>query len=153
MSKPTVYIAGPITDMNFGQANDWRAYVKEELAKYNITGISPLRCEPIRGETYTTGNPDPRFGTAKAIGSKNVYDLKNCNMTIAYIPTPPEGLKHSWGTIAELSWAYILGNPAILVSDDPAVRDHPVLKATAGWIVEDLDDAVDICAGILGDYT
>ena len=152
MSKPTVYLAGPIKGMNFEQANDWRTYVKAELAKYKIAGISPLRCEPLIGEVYTAEYPDPRFGTAKAIGSKNVFDVRNCNMTIAYIPEPPDNSLHSWGTIAELSWAYILGKPAILVSDDPVVRGHPVLKATAGWIVEDLDDAVDICSGILGDY-
>lgn len=152
MSKPTVYLAGPIKDMTYGQANDWRNFLTEELAKYNIVGISPLRCESLIGDTYTAGYTDPRFGTAKAIGSKNVYDVRNCDMTIAYLPEPPDGIRHSWGTIAELSWAYILGKPAILVSDDPEVREHPVLQATAGWVVNDLDDAVDICSGILGDY-
>lgn len=151
-NKPTVYLAGPIVGCTKGEANDWRIYVADKLANHSIIGVSPLRCEPLIGERYTLGNMDPRFGTAKAIGSKNNYDVHKCDMTLAYIPTPTEGRRHSWGTMCELSWAYILGKPGILVSDDADVRNHPVLNATAGWVLEDLDDAIDVIVGILGGY-
>lgn len=168
MNKPTVYLAGPIVGCTKGEANDWRIYVAEKLAKHGIIGVSPLRCEPLIGERYTIGNMDPRFGTAKAIGSKNNYDVRQCDMTLAYIPKPEGGeitwlnaersygewvpARHSWGTMCELSWAYILGKPAVLVSDDADVRNHPVINAQAGWVLEDLDDALDVLIGILGGY-
>jgi len=153
MKHATVYLAGPILDMRKGEANDWREEVTKALAWHNVVGISPLRCEPLVGDPYTAGTACPKFGTAKAIGSKNVFDVRKCDMILAYIPNPGEGRHHSWGTICEMSWAFALGKPAVLVSEDPDVRNHPVLNATAGWVVESLDDGVEIIAGILGDYS
>ena len=130
----TVYLAGPILDMTKDGANGWRDYAIEKLAEAGVRGISPLRCEPLVGKVYKAGYSCPKFGTAKAIGSKNLFDVRNCDMVIAYIPTPEEGKRHSWGTMAELSWAYILGKPAILVSDDPLVRGIRYCRQLrAGW--------------------
>lgn len=153
MMKRTVYLAGPILACNKSEANDWRYYVADKLQPHGIIGVSPLRCEPLIGERYSMGYQDPKFGTARAIGSKNVFDVKHCDMTLAYLPTPPEGRHQSYGTIIELAWAHMLGCPAILVSDDPGVMEHPVINACAGWMLNDLDDAVKVLIGILGGYT
>lgn len=153
MSKPKVYLAGPITDMTFSQANDWRDYMVKALAPHGIVGVSPLRCEPLRdGATYTPENPDPKFGTARAIGAKNIFDVYNCDMTLAYIPTPPEGKLHSWGTICELAGAHFINKQTILVSSDPIVRRHPTVDAMAGWVLDDLDQALEVIIGVLGVY-
>ena len=77
--KRFVYMAGPVLGMTEDQANDWRQYAARELEPHGIIGISPLRCEPIHGETYEAGYPDERFGTARAIMSKNLFDVKACD--------------------------------------------------------------------------
>jgi len=41
MSK--VYLAGPVTGLNYNERNSWRKSAISELAKYGITGISPQR--------------------------------------------------------------------------------------------------------------
>jgi nucleoside 2-deoxyribosyltransferase len=151
MSK-FVYLGGPILDCTNGEANDWRKAVADKLKDHNIVGISPLRCEPLHGETYAIGYEDPRFGTARAIASKNLFDVKKCDIGIYFIPKPPEGRHHSWGTMGELHWAKALGKQTILVSDDPNVLNHPVIAASANWLVTTLDEAVDICIGILAGY-
>jgi nucleoside 2-deoxyribosyltransferase len=148
-----VYLAGPVLGMNDKQANDWRQYVAGYLSGSGITGISPLRCEPIHGPTYEAGYPDERFGTSRAIMNKNLYDVKSCDMILAYIPKPPEGQHHSWGTMQEYAWAFALGKPAILVTDDPEIVNHPVINGQAGWVLDNLDDAIDVLVGILGGYT
>jgi nucleoside 2-deoxyribosyltransferase len=148
----TVYLAGPITDCNNVEANDWRAVMSEELGRWNIRGISPLRCEPLHGERYTLGTPDPRFGVPRAIASKNFLDVQMCDMTLCYLPKYINERRLSIGTIIELAWAHALRKPTILVSDYPFVIDHPVVQANAGWIVSTLDEGVDIVTGILGDY-
>lgn len=148
--QPTVYLGGPILGATKGEANDWRKDIAATLKAHGIQGVSPLRCEPLVGDTYAAVYDDPRFGTARAITSKNVFDVKNCNMMIAYFPDVE---RISLGTLAEMQWAFAWGNPAIVVSTDPRVMAHPVLTHTAGWLLHSLDDAVDVVVGILGGYT
>lgn len=148
----TVYLAGPITAKTIKEANDWREEVISKLSRHFIVGVSPLRCEPPRGERYTWSNADPKFGTARAIGSKNIMDVRNCDLTLAYFPKCMNDPWPSIGTICELSWARMAGKPTILVSDDERITQHPVLDANAGWILPTLDDAVETIVGVLGIY-
>lgn len=148
----TVYLAGPILACDKSEANDWRIYVADKLLPHNIIGISPLRCEPLIGDRYSMEYSDPKFGTARAIGSKNVYDVRNCDMTLAYLPLPPDGRHQSYGTIIELAWAHMIGRPALLVTNDPTVSEHPVINACAGWMLDDLDDAIEVLIGVLAGY-
>lgn len=151
--KRFVYLAGPVLGMTEDQANDWRKLADNDLADFGIVGISPLRCEPIHGETYEAGYPDERFGTARAIMSKNMFDVKQCDMVLAYIPKPEPGKHHSWGTMQELAWGRAFDKPVILVSDDPEIRNHPVINASCGWVLDNLEDAIAVAVGILGGYT
>lgn len=151
-----VYLAGPIVGCNKAEANDWRKSVDLELmreSKDRIRGISPLRCEPIVGERYLLNYEDPKFGTARAIGSKNMADVRWCDMVLAYLPilkTP--NWTQSYGALIELGWAHALNKPIIIVSDDPKIIAHPVTNACAGWVLSDLDDAVDVVIGLLHGY-
>lgn len=147
-----VYLAGPIMDCDYGEANDWRYEVDKQLKPHGIIGVSPLRCEPLIGDRYTAQYTDPKFGTARAIGSKNIFDVRNCDITLAYLPLPPEGRHQSYGTIAELCWAFALNRPAVLVTNDPGIEEHPVLNSCAGWLLPNLDDGVEVLIGILGGY-
>jgi hypothetical protein len=58
----------------------------------------------------------------------------------------------SYGTIIEMAWAYILGTPTIVVTDDEEVRNHPVINSNASWMLSNLDDAFDVISGVLGGY-
>lgn len=175
-----VYLAGPIMDCTFGEANDWRQYVSDKLEPHNIIGISPLRCEPIHGEIYTPDYPDPCFGVPRAIAAKNKFDVHKCDITLALLPKPTKpGTTVSMGTLEEIAWADEAGKMIIQVSDDPKVINHPVVDSVRGWklvvqtevepvgsvqpvnrfgmtyasIQAALDGAVQICVGVLGGYT
>lgn len=152
--KQFVYLAGPVLGTTEAQAHHWREDVAGKLSNHGIVGVSPLRCEPIHGERYGPGYPeDEKFGTARAVMNKNLLDVQKCDMTLAYIPKPINGVAHhSWGTIAELAWAKALGKPAILVTNDPEIMEHPVLNASAGWVLDNLEDACDVLIGVLGAY-
>lgn len=90
MTKPKIYLAGPIFGATGAEANDWRRDMTARLAPHGIVGISPLRCEPMVGERYDVAYADPCFGTPEAILGKNFLDLRACDLTLAYMPTPPE---------------------------------------------------------------
>ena len=150
----TVYLAGPIVGYTYNEANDWRDEVIVRLMKHGVIGVSPLRFETFiqKGEVYENYYDDPRFGTPRAIGSKNEHDVRNCDLVLGYFPPVKPGFRHSWGTMCELAGAYFLNKPTILVTEDEDVWNHPVLDRMAGWKVHTLDDAVDICAGVLSAY-
>lgn len=148
----TVYLAGPIAGCDKGEANDWRDYVRRQLALDGIRGISPLRCEPIVGERYMLNYADPKFGTARAIGSKNIFDVRHCDMTLAYLPRVINDRRPSYGTVCELAWAHMIGKPTILVTDCPVLQKHPVISACAGWLLETLDEGLEVITGVLSDY-
>lgn len=150
-----VYLAGPILHCTEFEANDWRGRVDRVLRRQTdglIRGISPLRCEPIHGETYVANYPDEKFGSSRAIMNKNMFDVKNCDMVLAYLPKPPDGRQQSWGTLMEIGWARAFDKPVVLVTDDPKVVEHPVLNACAGWVLPHLDDGLDVVVGILSGY-
>ena len=147
--KRTVYLAGPIAGCTEGEAKDWRAKVNAKLADHNIMGISPLRCEPATDGRYdisTVQGGDKRFGTAQAIGSKNEFDARTCDMILVYLPSK------SVGTIIELGWGKALNKPVIVVTTDPYLSQHPVIQHCSSWSLCNLDDAVDVIIGVLGDF-
>lgn len=151
--RSTVYLAGPILGCTKTEANDWRFAIAAALAEGGLVGVSPLRCEPLIGERYGLNYEDPRFGTARAISSKNVFDVRKCDLTLAYLPTPEPGRHQSYGTICEVAWAHAFNKPAIVVTDDPNVADHPVINSCAGWVLDDLEAGVEVAIGILGAYS
>lgn len=147
-----VYLAGPIAGKSHGQANDWRTKVMNALAPYGITGISPLRCEPLVGKKYELVYDDPRFGTPNAINCKNWFDTNNCDLVFAYMPAEQNKERPSWGTCMEIAWATALGKPVVLVSDMAGLVNHPLIKANRIWTLDTLDEAVETVIGVLGDY-
>lgn len=151
--KKFAYLAGPILGCDEGTANDWRYKVAAALRAHDIIGISPLRCEPLIGEVYTASYPDPKFGTARAIGSKNLYDLRTCDLTFAYMPKLAPGARDSIGTILEIGAARENNKLIILVTDDPFLQAHPVMTTFTGWTLPTLEDGIDAVIGLLGGYT
>ena len=151
--KRTVYLAGPIAGCTEGEAKDWRLEVIEHLAAHDIIGISPLRCEPaVNGRYDAQGSGDARFGTAQAIGAKNEFDVRACDMILAYFPPLPERAVPSVGTIIEIGWGKALNKSVILVTDDPYLSTHPVIQHCASWSLDNLEDALDVIVGVMGDY-
>jgi nucleoside 2-deoxyribosyltransferase len=148
----SVYLAGPISGCDLREANDWRSDVMRRLELANIRGISPLRCEPLVGERYGLTYEDPRFGTAKAISSKNFLDVQMCDMTLCYMPKALNERRLSVGTLIELAWAHALRKPTVLVTDYQFLMEHPVVQAAASWSLSTMDEAIDVLVGVLGDY-
>lgn len=151
--KPTVYLAGPIAGLTEGEAKDWRTYASSRLQEAGIIGVSPLRCEPsINGRYDVPDNGqelDTRFGTALAIGSKNDFDARHCTMTLAYLPKSP---RRSVGTIIEIGWGRALNKPVIVVTDDEYLQNHPCIIKCASWILDELDQGLDVAVGLLEVY-
>tara|TARA_Y100000310_G_C20631056_1_gene788660 strand:+ start:975 stop:1454 length:480 start_codon:yes stop_codon:yes gene_type:complete len=148
--KKFVYLAGPITGCTKKEANNWREDFNNKLNS-NIIGVSPLRCEPIEGEYYTSSN-DIKFGTAKAINGKNYYDTLNCDLVLAYLPKKLNNKRPSYGTVIEIGWAIGMRKPIIVVTDDKYFSEHPLIKSNVAWVLDNFDDALIVINGLFNDY-
>ncbi len=175
--KPSLYLAGPIFGCSEGEAKNWRQWVAAQLPFMRC--ISPLRCEPAVDGRYDVAYNDPCFGQPKSILAKNFLDLRACDMTLAYFPKP-ESVDHvalavevlrkegygaiadslgrvnvlrSIGSIGEISWAYALRKPCVIVSNDQLVQHHPFTSVQPDWpVLPDLDQAVRLIKGLWTDY-
>ncbi len=153
MTKRYIYLAGPISGCFEAKAVDWRKFICGKLKGSGIVGISPLRCEPPAEDgRFKLSYPDPTFGTARAISSKNLMDVRACDLLLAYFPKRGLLTEPSYGTVIELGWAKWEGKPTILVTDDPYVRDHSVVNVCSGWVLETLDEALTVIHGLFDDY-
>lgn len=146
----TIYLAGPIAGMNFDEANKWRVEVQSKLHK-GIVGVNPLRCEPLMGESYQI-NMDKMWSIPGAISTKNWLDTESCDLVLAYLPKEFNDRRPSVGTIIEIGWAIGLRKPLIIISDDPAITKHPLITRNAGWVLDNLDDAVRVIHGLFDVY-
>jgi len=155
MKKSFIYLVGPIAGCDVGEAKNWRDDIRTLLPE-NVIGVDPLRCEEHVGGRYDdvdawlTG--DPRFNTAEAIAAKNEFDTRSCDMVLAYMPKSLNERRPSYGSVVELAWAHMLGKPVILVSDDPYLMSHPLIKHVTSWRLPTFDMALDVISGVLGVY-
>lgn len=151
-----VYLAGPIAGNTVPEAKNWRFDVNQMIKskQHGITCISPLRCEPNPdGDQYKIlYDNDPLYGTYNAIGAKNNFDTLNCDITLAYLPKPKLEGHQSYGTLIEVAWSKAHGKPCIVVSNDPDVFNHPLIKYCSDWVLKDLNQAVELIVGLLGGY-
>lgn len=60
--------------------------------------------------------------------------------------------QRSIGTVGEISWAYALQKPCVVVSDDPLVQHHPFTSTQPNWRLSTLDEAERLIVGLFGDY-
>lgn len=61
--------------------------------------------------------------------------------------------QRSVGTIGEVSWAYALRKPLVIVSQDPVIVGHPFTNSQPSWpVLPNLKEAVRLISGIFTDY-
>lgn len=150
-----VYLAGPIANQTEKEAKTWRAQADDFFrAVGSIKGISPLRTAPPEPGVYKQSYLEDVWGQPRGVIEKNLFDVRNCDMVLAYLPQPAHiHGQPSLGTISEIAWAKVLGKPVVLASNWPYVTKNMVVSQSCGWIVPTLEEACEICVGILDGYT
>jgi nucleoside 2-deoxyribosyltransferase len=150
MSKLTCYLAGPVVGCLEVDAKDWRRYVAGCLQPYGVRCISPIRSVSPDGARFVMTEGCEKHGTTNAVFAKNRFDVARCDITLAYLPL--KDFQPRVGTISEIAWTWMLGKQVVLVSEDPAFTEHPLIQMQCGWIVPSLDTGIEIVGEILGAY-
>jgi nucleoside 2-deoxyribosyltransferase len=157
MSMKSIYLAGAITGESYGDATDWREYVRTRLSP-GIVGLSPLRCksylegEKAIGDCYDSQNGvETPLSTSRGIMTRDYYDCQNCDVILANLLNTKIV---SIGTVMECGWAYAFGKPLIMVLEDEGnMHENAMLREATGFRVNTFVKAIDVANSILTDYT
>jgi hypothetical protein len=151
--QPTVYLAGPITGLNFYGATSWRDYATNKLASHGIKAWSPMRAKEYlaslpaisgHGKEYADFGA---FATSRGVMTRDFYDCTRCDLTLVNFlgATQP-----SVGTCMEIAWCYMKRTP-VIVARDPhdEVHGHMMLREAYGFELPTLESALDHAIAIL----
>jgi hypothetical protein len=162
MSKPVVYVAGPMTGLEWDDANDWREKVRVALPGCEVR--SPLRGKAwLQRESVIESSEYPMpFGSKNAIIKRDHWDVQCADLVIANFedtaveyggreedePGPPIQIA-SIGTCFELAWAYEFGTPIISIIPEGNIHRHAFIAAASLEIVSDLKTAISLARTLL----
>lgn len=154
--RPTVYLAGPITGLNFQGAVDWRNQAREELAAAGIDGLSPMRgkeyLEEIARDVAFTSDGDKYaiqgpLSTNRGITTRDRWDTQRCDLVLMNL-LPAAG-RISIGTMIELGWADSVRTPVVCVMEPGNVHEHGMVFETIGYRVHTLEQGLSLVKAIL----
>jgi nucleoside 2-deoxyribosyltransferase len=143
-----VYLAGPITGLSFDACVDWRIDFIEKLPA-RIVGLSPMR-----GKTHLEHETSIRdeyissvMSSSRGIITRDFNDCKRADVIVANLLGAS---RVSIGTVMEIAWGRAFQTPVILVMEKTGnIHDHSMIRETAGYTVETLDDALLLTKAML----
>ena len=149
----TVYLAGPITGLDYAGATDWREYAIAELAKGGIKGLSPMRAKNfLANVTAFEANCDGygslnALATNRGIMTRDRFDATRCDVLLVNFL----GAKRvSVGTAMEIAWADLARIPIVCAMEPEGnPHDHGMINEALGYRVTSLDEAIAITRAIL----
>lgn len=147
MTKPTVYLAGPISGLTYEEANNWRCHIRVDLAPDIIC------FDPMRGQEYLKDfgvlegayESDP-MTTARAIMIRDHWDCMRADLIIANFV---DVKRISIGTCMEIAFAFAYRKPLIAIMEIGNPHDHPMVKEAVSYWAHNIGDAAAIARSVL----
>lgn len=141
-----VYLAGPITGLDFNEATDWREYAIERLKP--IKGMSPMRGKEFLKPIGVLSGTAKEYGhlnvmaSPRGIMTRDRYDCTTCDVLLVNLL----GAKAvSIGTTMEIAWADANRIPIICaIEPEGNPHEHAMIAEALGYRVPTLDEAIDL---------
>ena len=146
----TVYLAGPITGLNYKGAVDWRQHAITDLKKAGIKGLSPMRGKDYlldAGTLTATGYDDKVLSSAKGITTRDRFDCQRCDVMLLNLLG---ATRVSIGSMIEIGWADSVGTPIVLAIEEGNPHIHAMVNHICGFVVPSLEEALTTVKIILG---
>jgi len=146
----TVYLAGPITGLAYGEAEDWRAYAKAVLSP--IKAFSPLRGKEYLaslGALSGTGEEYAHLGVLslpRGVMTRDRFDATRCDVLLVNLLG---ATRVSIGTVMEIAWADLVRTPIVVAMEPDNVHRHMMIDEAIGYQLDTLDAALDVVRSIL----
>ena len=140
MSRPKVYLAGPMTGLTLLDSEAWREHAARVLAeRFEVYS-------PLRGKEFLRGRgamlPD---GPSEVYGDQGIYrrdgwDVRRADIVLANFLGARQV---SIGTCFELAWAHHLGKYVVVVMDEDNPHFHAFVRQAASVVFGGLDTALN----------
>ena len=148
---PNVYLAGPISHLDYKAATSWRAKARNKLARYGIQAYSPLRDKKfLDNGQECPAQPDVHshpLGTSRGIMMR---DFNACVKADALLVNFQGSNGKSLGTAMELAWAFDRHVPVVVVADADDVNIlHPMMHEACKLKVESLEEGIELIRTLL----
>lgn len=148
MRTYSVYLAGPITGISYGNATDWRHWFADALPT-SIEAFNPLRGKDyLRHEVEIKAEyKNVALSCARGITTRDYYDVRRADLVVVNLLGAS---KVSIGTVMEIAWAKAFQIPVILIIEEKDnVHDHPMIQESVGFRVNTLEEAIWLTKVIL----
>ena len=144
MSKPSVYLAGPIKGLTYDDSQEWRIQVILGLAKSGIDAFSPLRAKAfLKNEGIIEGSYDyAPMSSQKGITARDRFDATTRDLLLVNFQ---DWQSISAGTLIELGWADARRIPIVGVGS----FDHPMVDEIVNFWAGSLGEGIDVVKAIL----
>lgn len=149
----TVYLAGPITGLNFKGATDWRDYAIAELAAEDIKGLSPMRCKdylkdiPELEATCESYGALGLLSSPRNIMTRDRFDATRCDVLLVNLLGAE---RVSVGTVMEIAWADLYRTPIVCaIEPEGNIHEHAMIAEAIGFRVPTLEAAIEVTKSIL----
>lgn len=153
MSRPIVYLYGPITGLTFDGAQDWRTWMARELDRFGIDAVSPLRAKDYLRECgQLTGHGRDFldlgvFSTPQAILARDKFDVLRADMLVGNFLGAE---RVSTGSMFEQAWAHLHHKPiAAAIEKEGNPHDHIFFNTTLGFRTQSLEELRSIVVATL----
>ena len=151
MKGRSVYLAGSIGGISYGQATEWREQAAAELAKAGITAYSPMRAKAfLQGEqnlTWLMDHWQNPMATSKGIMARDFNDCTTADVVLFNLKGQTRG---SLGTVMEIAWAFDRKIPVVMVAEPDNIHvAHPMLVEAINFRVDTLEQGLEIVKHIL----
>lgn len=149
----TVYLAGPITGLTYGQGQGWRDFVTSDLAAAGIKGLSPLRAKDYLaaiGELSGHGREYAHLGvlsTPRAVMTRDRFDATRCDVLFVNLLGAD---RVSIGTVMEIAMADIARTPIVCAIEPTGnPHEHMMISEAIGFRVPSIEEALHVVKAIL----
>lgn len=142
MTRPIVYLAGPIKGLTYQQANRWRQNAAHALNLIGLDSINPIEPEMI-SEIGVLGSSWPGLmSNQRAIVAKDRFAVMNraAAMLVNFLDAPAVSI----GTCVEFGWANAAQIPIVTILPEDNPHNHAFIREMSNWIVSDLEAAIDV---------
>ena len=159
MSKPSIYLAGPITGLSYGKITEWRNDVAKAFAP-DIECFSPLRGKDYLAQETSTKDQYNEYimSSQRGILARDHYDATKRDLLFVNLL---HAQRVSIGTVMEIAWAHEARVPIILcmaadVLDQDGVsigvknpHDHSMIREACPLRVETVKEGIHVAKHLL----
>lgn len=158
MNRPMVYLAGPITGLNYEGCTDWRQKAIDYFNEQNIAGLSPMRAKEYLKKHKTIQDSYENGVQAVLSGQRGIFarDRFDCFRADLVIVNMLGAKRVSIGTVMEIAWANSQNIPIVLIMEkgDPQtdtynIHEHSMLREACPFRVSTLEEGLDLTRIIL----